>query len=73
MKFLNDWKFLIFLALTLGLAPFYPEPHVIDKLRWVWGGAVGMKMIDWLDLLMHGLPWLLLIRIGVLKLVRNAF
>ena len=73
MKLLNDWKFLLFLSLTLGLAPFYPEPHMIGKIRWVLGGAEDMKMIDWLDLLMHGLPWVLLIRIGILKLFRNAF
>ncbi|MCU0324219.1 MAG: hypothetical protein MUF45_03065 [Spirosomaceae bacterium] len=45
-------------SLTLGLAPFAPEPHVWGKLRWVMGGAVGMQIMDWLDLLMHGAPWL---------------
>ena len=44
-------------SLTLGLAPMMPEPHVIGKLRWVAGGAVGMQPIDWGDLLMHGAPW----------------
>ncbi len=44
-------------SLTLGLAPFLPEPHVVDKIRWVLGGATGMKLIDWGDLLLHGLPW----------------
>ena len=44
-------------SLTLGLAPFAPEPHVVGKLRWVFGGAVGMAPIDWLDLVMHGAPW----------------
>ncbi len=48
-------------ALTLGLAPFLPEPHLLGKLRWVAGGAVGMQPMDWLDLVMHGAPvvWLL--------------
>jgi hypothetical protein len=45
-------------SLTLGLAPFVPEPHLIGKLRWVAGGAHGMALMDWLDLLMHGAPWL---------------
>ena len=47
-------------ALTLGLAPFVPEPHLLGKLRWVAGGAVGMAWLDWADLLMHGAPvvWL---------------
>lgn len=48
-------------SLTLGLAPFVPEPHVIGKLKWVLGGAKGMQMMDWGDLLMHGAPWLWLI------------
>jgi hypothetical protein len=45
-------------SLTLGLAPFTPEPHVVGKLRWVAGGAVGMGPMDWFDLVMHGAPWL---------------
>lgn len=44
-------------ALTLGLAPFTPEPHLVGKVRWVLGGAVGMKLIDWADLALHGAPW----------------
>lgn len=54
-------------SLTLGLAPFAPEPHLWGKLKWVAGGAVGMKSSDWFDLLMHGLPWLLLIISVILK------
>lgn len=46
------------LSLTLGLAPFTPEPHVLGKLRWVAGGADGMGLMDWFDLGMHGGPWL---------------
>ncbi len=48
-------------SMTLGLAPFVPEPHVLGKIRWVLGGAKGMQMMDWGDLLMHGAPWLWLI------------
>lgn len=48
-------------SLTLGLAPFVPEPHIVGKLRWVIGGADGMALMDWMDLLMHGAPWLWLI------------
>ena len=52
-------------SLTLGLAPFFPEPHVLGKLRWVMGGAKGMALVDWGDLLMHGAPWLWLIYTAV--------
>ena len=45
-------------ALTIGLAPFTPEPHLVGKLRWVAGGAVGMSPTDWFDLVLHGAPWL---------------
>ena len=64
---LNDWRLIIFGCLTLGLAPYFPEPHIWGKLRWVAGGAVGMQAIDWFDLVLHGLPWLLLIRLGVMQ------
>jgi hypothetical protein len=45
-------------SLTLGLAPFVPEPHLFGKIRWVLGGAEGMAGQDWFDLLMHGAPFL---------------
>jgi len=47
----------LFASLTLGLAPFIPEPHLVGKIRWVLGGAHGMKLMDWGDLVMHGAPW----------------
>jgi hypothetical protein len=57
-------------CLTLGLAPFVPEPHVWGKLKWVMGGAIGMQPIDWFDLLMHGTPFLLLLRLIILKIFK---
>jgi len=50
----------VLLVVTLGLAPYTPEPHIVGKLRWVAGGAVGMQAMDWFDLLMHGAPFVLL-------------
>jgi hypothetical protein len=67
MKLLNDWKLIIIACLTLGLAPFFPEPHIVGKLKWIAGGAVGMTPMDWFDVLLHGLPWLLLIRLIIIK------
>tara|TARA_R110002096_G_scaffold238776_2_gene430370 strand:- start:592 stop:813 length:222 start_codon:yes stop_codon:yes gene_type:complete len=55
-------------CLTLGLAPFSPEPHVWEKLKWVISGAQGMRPVDWFDLLMHGTPWLMLMVSAVYKL-----
>ncbi len=70
-KLLNDPKLLVMLSLTLGLTPFFPEPHVLGKLKWVAGGAVGMAPMDWFDLLLHGTPWLLLILWGVRFLIQK--
>ncbi len=56
------------LSITLGLAPFFPEPHILGKVKWIWGGAVGMQTMDWLDTVFHGLPWLFLIRYLVVKI-----
>ncbi len=69
---LNDWRLIIFACLTLGLAPYFPEPHIWGKLRWVAGGAVGMQAIDWFDLVLHGFPWLLLIRLGVMEVWKRV-
>lgn len=61
MKIWHNWKLLLLLSLTLGLAPFFPEPHIWGKLKWLAGGAVGMQGADWFDLAFHGWPWLLLL------------
>jgi len=71
MKVLNDWKVLVVLCLTLGLAPFTPEPHIWGKLKWILGGGNGMEVVDWLDVVIHGVPFLLLIRLGVLNVKRK--
>ena len=52
--------YLILACLTLGLAPFTPEPHVWEKLKMMVGGAL-TDPIDIFDLTLHGLPWLLLV------------
>lgn len=72
MKPWNDWKLVIMACLLLGLAPFVPEPHLLGKLRWVAGGAIGMQPMDWFDLAWHSLPWVLLLRLIVLKVARKT-
>ena len=59
------------LSLTLGLAPFFPEPHIVGKIKWITGGAVGMQPMDWFDVVLHGFPWVLLIRLAVLTLIKK--
>jgi len=70
MHILNDWKIMLIASLTLGLAPFFPEPHLFGKIRWGLGGAVGMQAMDWFDLAWHGLPWILLGRVSVLNIIK---
>ena len=77
MKKLMLWcadniKLLALASLTLGLAPFQPEPHIWQKLKWLLDGANGYQPIDWFDLFLHGTPWvLLLLGLGV-KLLAYA-
>lgn len=47
-------------ALTLGLAPFFPEPHIWEKLKMLATGTL-TRPIDIFDLLMHSAPWVVLI------------
>jgi hypothetical protein len=57
------WAIIILLCLTLGLAPYKP-PHIIEKIQMLAGGRL-VRPIDWFDLFLHGMPWILL----VLKLI----
>ncbi len=63
----NRIRLALILSLTLGLAPFVPEPHLVGKIRWVLGGASGMQPMDYFDLLLHGGPWVYLIFLSVLR------
>jgi len=58
---------LIIAALTLGLAPFVPEPHLWEKLKMLAAGTL-TRPLDIFDLFWHAAPWLLL----AAKLVRMA-
>ena len=51
---------LIVLCLTLGLAPFMPEPHLWEKLKMLTSGEL-TKPVDIFDFFLHGTPWILLI------------
>lgn len=64
----KDWRYMVLLCLTLGIAPFTPEPHIVGKLRWVAGGAKGMAAMDYFDLVLHGFPFVLLL-IYIIKIL----
>ena len=73
MKTLLGWldrlplALIVIVALTLGLAPFVPEPHLWEKLKLLAAGDL-RRPLDVFDLVLHGLPWLVLIA----KLARMA-
>jgi hypothetical protein len=35
-----SWPIVIILCLTLGLAPFFPEPHIWEKLKMLASGTL---------------------------------
>ena len=55
-----SWPVVIVLCLTLGLAPWVPEPHIWEKTRMLFNGEL-TRAIDIFDMLFHGVPWLLLL------------
>ncbi|WP_343078753.1 RND transporter [Ostreiculturibacter nitratireducens] len=60
----------ILAALTLGLAPFVPEPHIWEKLKMLFAGTL-TRPIDIFDLCLHAAPWLLLFaKLGRMAMVR---
>lgn len=61
MAFLDQFPLTLFvlLALTLGLAPFMPEPHLFEKVRMLFQGTL-VKPVDIFDFALHFVPWLLL-------------
>ncbi len=72
MKWLDQlgWPTVILLALLLGLAPFRPEPHVVEKLRMLFDGTLH-RPIDIFDLILHGAPWVVLVLKGLREMKRR--
>ena len=60
------WWMVAIACVTLGLAPFLPEPHIWEKLKMLASGTLS-RPIDILDLGYHALPWL----VAVAKLTRS--
>jgi hypothetical protein len=62
MKFLRKIPYLplIIAAILLGLAPFKPEPHLVEKFRMLLAGSL-TRPLDIFDLFYHSIPIILLI------------
>lgn len=69
MSFLDQipLNIVIIACLTLGLAPFVPEPHIWEKLKMLAAGGL-VKPIDMFDLALHAAPFVIL----AAKLLRRA-
>jgi hypothetical protein len=61
------WWLVVLACATLGLAPFVPVPHVVEKLGMLARGQL-VRPIDWFDLVLHGSPWAALIGKAVFAL-----
>lgn len=59
MKHLLDYRILLPLVLLLGFAPFYPQPHIVEKVRMLMSGTLE-RPIDVFDLVWHAWPFALL-------------
>ncbi len=48
-----DTRILLIGCVIPGLLPFYPQPHLLEKITMLYMGSLKTP-IDFLDLLMHG-------------------
>ena len=67
----NRYLFCLVACLTLGLAPFRPQPHLWEKFRWLVAGTPQLRPIDWVDVALHGAPWLVLLVMIVVDLTHS--
>jgi len=62
------YSVLIGAAVLLGLAPFIPEPHLVEKIKMLLGGEL-KRPLDIFDLLLHSAPLFLI----ALKWITSKF
>jgi hypothetical protein len=49
------WSIVIVLSVAIGLAPFVPEPHLLEKLQMLSRGEL-RQIVDIFDLFFHTSP-----------------
>jgi len=69
MNDLLDYRFLVPLVLILGFAPFFPQPHIVEKIKMLMSGTL-KKPIDIFDLFWHSWPFVML-TFRILRDIRN--
>ena len=62
MKWIEKIPLMLILpiAVFLALAPFRPEPHLVEKLNMLFDGTLH-RPIDIFDLFLHGTPLIILV------------
>ena len=68
---LPEYKFLVPVALLLGFAPFYPQPHIVEKIGMLISGTL-QKPLDIFDLFWHAWPFLLIAARAVMDMRGRA-
>lgn len=53
------YSLLLPVAVALALAPFYPKPHLVEKLQMLFHGDL-RRPLDIFDLFLHATPLVLL-------------
>lgn len=53
------YSLLLVMAAFMALAPFQPEPHLVQKFNW-WVSGTAFKAIDVFDVVWHLLPFILI-------------
>jgi len=68
MKWLDNFSYtaLIAFAILLGLAPFQPQPHLLEKIGMLFQGEL-TRPLDIFDLVFHSTPLILL----AIKFIRD--
>ncbi len=51
----------VVLCATLGLYPWSPQPHLVQKLEWLFNSSVEMSLMHFGDMFMHLAPWMWLL------------
>jgi hypothetical protein len=60
LNILLNYNFIIPLVVVLGFAPYFPQPHIVEKIRMLMSGTL-QRPIDIFDLIWHAWPFVLLI------------
>lgn len=66
-----SWPLVLIGTLTLGMAPFFPEPHFFEKIGMLVDGTLS-RPIDIFDLFLHGFFPIIFVLKGLNKLAAGT-